>query len=297
MDQQSVSVKDPKSSGQTDSNHHTFKKCHKLKSSCSSNVNPSSLDSTRQKSMGLSVVEGDGPKPLREVIFTTEVPQKAILEKGNSDKWENKSDMFGKDLSGETHIFSSKNTQKILQDQIQRVVVNLEEVLQDLKEVHMEMKEVVQQIDQLTSSIDLGEEVAKEDSRGVPEEVSVHKKIRKHQFMDTSECANSPSENPSTLPRNNKRFQASGTDQLMAKHTTHLTPPAYPTGTNCLVLKHNHGASENKGAKSEATKGSRRKKPPPYPFSSRAGTGNKEKDTGLNTLPYSGRRKVLSTTV
>lgn len=44
------------------------------------------------------------------------------------------------DLNGGT--FSSKQSERAIRDQIQRVVVNLEEVLHGLKEIHLEMKEV-----------------------------------------------------------------------------------------------------------------------------------------------------------
>lgn len=47
------------------------------------------------------------------------------------------------DLNGQgTYTFSSKQSERAIRDQIQRVVVNLEEVLHGLKEIHLEMKEV-----------------------------------------------------------------------------------------------------------------------------------------------------------
>lgn len=47
------------------------------------------------------------------------------------------------DLNGPGRgIFSSKQSERAIRDQIQRVVVNLEEVLTGLKEIHLEMKEV-----------------------------------------------------------------------------------------------------------------------------------------------------------
>ncbi|CAG5860993.1 unnamed protein product [Menidia menidia] len=49
-------------------------------------------------------------------------------------------------------------SRKLVRNQIQRVVDNLEQVLKALRDVQQEMKEVVQQIDYLTSSIDLDEE-------------------------------------------------------------------------------------------------------------------------------------------
>ncbi|KAM9762455.1 uncharacterized protein ACNS7B_004537 isoform 1-T2 [Menidia menidia] len=52
----------------------------------------------------------------------------------------------------------SGGSRKLVRNQIQRVVDNLEQVLKGLRDVQQEMKEVVQQIDYLTSSIDLDEE-------------------------------------------------------------------------------------------------------------------------------------------
>ncbi|XP_036442736.1 uncharacterized protein LOC118819165 [Colossoma macropomum] len=306
VDQQSGSVRELQPSGQTEANQHTFDKRCRLKSNCGSNLEPSCVDSAKKKSMGHVAEDGEGPRSM-QVIFSTEVPQDAALErlKGSSDSAKggdskNRSNTMGEGLSGETYIFSSKKTQRVLQDQIRRVVVNLEDVLQGLKEVHLEMKEVVQQIDLLTSNIDLGEEDAKDtcggSTRRGPASEEASKKIRS--VGDNSGRPDSPPRNPSTVPRAYKRFQAVEKDQHERKTAPRLPPPAYPTGTNSSAPKSILGVPESTGAKSEAAKGPRsQKKPPPYPFSSRAGRAAKGKDAGLKTPPYSGRRKLLSTTV
>ncbi|XP_072516018.1 uncharacterized protein [Salminus brasiliensis] len=298
VDQQSSSVREPQPSGQTEAKQHTFDRHHRLKSNCSSNLEPSSEASSigqdSLKSMGHVAEDGDGPRPMHEVIFSTEVPQSATRGQGPSE---------------ESYAFSSKKTQRVLRDQICRVVVNLEEVLRGLKEVHLEMKEVVQQIDQLTSNIDLGEEDARDACGGsssgrsgvlTAEEALKHTDAEVHPVRDVSEHPNSPSHNPSTVPRAKKRFQASTKAQPERKSTPRLPPPAYPTGhsdTNSLGLNSNHGGSERKGSKPEAAKAPKSQKPPPYPFGSRAGRANKGIDPGLKTPPYLGRRKLLSTTV
>ncbi|KAI4877654.1 hypothetical protein NFI96_021333 [Prochilodus magdalenae] len=296
-DQQSGSVRQSQPSGQTEANQHTFDKRCRLKSSCGSNLEPSSVDGIKQKLMGHVAEHGNGLRSM-QVIFSTEVLQDTTPEcSSDSGKGDNSnlSHTTGRGQSGETYVFNSKKTQTVLRDQISRVVVNLEEVLHGLKEVHLEMKEVVQQIDQLTSNIDLGEEDAR-GACGGSRRVSASEEASK--AGDKSGQPDSPTRNPSTVPRPNKRFQASGKGQHERK-SARLPPPAYPTGTNSAAPKTSHGAPESTGAKSEASKGPRsQKKPPPYPFSSRAGRATaKGRDAGLKTPPCSGKRKLLSTTV
>ncbi|XP_010869770.2 uncharacterized protein LOC105011449 [Esox lucius] len=116
-------------------------------------------------------VEGyNGPSCLHEIIFSTEIPQKNM--KGPTPKPQqspSKSFPTTEDIQtrppsanqgssrGTSRAGSKRSHQKVVRDQIQRVVKNLEEVLGGLKDVHQEMKEVVQQIELLTSSIDLSE--------------------------------------------------------------------------------------------------------------------------------------------
>lgn len=147
VDQQSGSVREPRPSGQTEANQHTF---DKLKSNCSLHLEPSSVDRIKHKSMGHVAEDSGGPGSM-QVIFSTEVPQLATLDRrgGRSDSvgmkrenFKNLSDAKGQGPSGDTYAFSSKKTQKVLRDQIRRVVINLEDVLHGLKEVHLEMKEV-----------------------------------------------------------------------------------------------------------------------------------------------------------
>lgn len=146
MAQQSGSVKELQAPGQTEANEHTFDKRQTPETSCSSNPEHYSVDSTRQNfpnSMGHVAEDSDGSRSMHELLFSTEVPHNInhnkSSHKGDS---QNMSDNGGQSLSGEAYIFKSKKSQKIIQDQICKVVVNLEEVLRGLKEVHLEMKEV-----------------------------------------------------------------------------------------------------------------------------------------------------------
>lgn len=54
---------------------------------------------------------------------------------------------------GPGKTWSSKRSQRAIQDQIQNVVVNLEDVLHGLKEIHLEMKEVNVEIIALSCAI------------------------------------------------------------------------------------------------------------------------------------------------
>ncbi|CAB1324505.1 unnamed protein product, partial [Coregonus sp. 'balchen'] len=118
-------------------------------------------------------VEGyNGPSSLHEVIFSTEVPQRDMggptlkPQQSPSKPCPAPEDVQTRPPSGDqgsrsgSGLTGSKKHQKVVRDQIRKVVENLEEVLGGLKDIHQEMKEVVQQIELLTSSIDLSEEEA-----------------------------------------------------------------------------------------------------------------------------------------
>lgn len=155
--------------------------------------------------------------------------------------------------------------------------------------------QVVQQIDQLTSNIDLGEEDANDTSGGSSKRTPASEDGSEHTDSGAHMVRHTPGHltSPSTVPRVNKKFLASSKDQPQRRNASRLPPPAYQTlqtGTNSLALKSNHGASESKGV----AKGPRSQKPPPYPFTRRSSKG---KDPGLKAPPYSGRQKLLSTTV
>ncbi|XP_053094141.1 uncharacterized protein LOC113532209 [Pangasianodon hypophthalmus] len=301
---QSGSVRESQAPGQTEANEHTFDKHQPPKTSCSSNPEDYSVDSTRQNfpnSMGHVAEDSDGSRSMHEVFFSTEVPQNINHnESSHKGDLQNMSDNGGQSLSGEAYIFKSKKTQRVLQDQIHKVVVNLEEVLRGLKEVHLEMKEVVQQIDQLTSSIDLGEEDSREASgRCSPSESVSASEEAKH--IDTSIHNSGYPNNPglvvSTVPRGARRLEACSKDHTQCESPPSVAPPAYPTALlsiNSSGLKFNHGTtvSQIKGPKSEGNALSRSQKPPPYPLNSRTWRADKGK-----TPPYAGRRRLLSTTV
>lgn len=146
--QQSDSVRKSQAPGQTEANEHTFDKRQTPKTSCSRNPEHYSVDSTRQNfpnSMGHVAEDSDRYRSMHEVFFSTEVPQNLTLNLNKSSQkgdLQNMSDNRGTSLSGDPYVFKSKKTQRVLQDQIRKVVVNLEEVLRGLKEVHLEMKEV-----------------------------------------------------------------------------------------------------------------------------------------------------------
>lgn len=133
--QQSASVRESQAPGQTEANEHTFDKCQTPKPSCNRNPEHYGVDSTRQNflnSMG----------HVAEVFFSTEVPHAITINHNKSIHKGDMQNMSQQSLSEEAYIFNSKKTQNVLQDQIRKVVVNLEEVLRGLKEVHLEMKEV-----------------------------------------------------------------------------------------------------------------------------------------------------------
>ncbi|XP_034035720.1 uncharacterized protein LOC117518630 [Thalassophryne amazonica] len=101
----------------------------------------------------------NSPSIFNGVIFSTEIPQRGPGCAG-SLRGPRKAR-----TSPESTSFLVQNqrteggcSRKAVQNQIKRVVDNLEQVLGALRDVHQEMKEVVQQIDYLTSSIDLNEE-------------------------------------------------------------------------------------------------------------------------------------------
>ncbi|RXN03361.1 hypothetical protein ROHU_015960 [Labeo rohita] len=161
--------------------------------------------------------------------------------------------------------FSSKHTERAIREQIQRVVVNLEDVLHGLKEIHLEMKEVVQKIDLLTADIDVGH-----DEPG---------DTFKERIDTEGVCSNkSPLKTP----------------------TPSVAPPAYPIKDQGLQDAGQKQQSTQELVTSQRdTSGTaprrRSKKPPPYPYSSTMGRVN-PKDKG-QTPPYPFRRRLLSTIV
>lgn len=146
--QQSGSFKDSQAPEQIEASKHTFDQCQTPKNSSSSNPEHYSVDSTRQnfpKSVGHVAEDSDGFWSMHEVFFSTEVPLNLTINHNKSSHKGDSQNMWGnggQSLSEEDYIFKSKKAQMILQDQIRKVVVNLEEVLCGLKKIHLEMKEV-----------------------------------------------------------------------------------------------------------------------------------------------------------
>ncbi|XP_026866517.2 uncharacterized protein LOC113577835 [Electrophorus electricus] len=301
VEQQSDSVTEPLASVlHTEASRHTLDK-------------PNSLDSTKPnfpKSMG-HVAETAGA--VHDVIFSTEVPYNTTVNRCKSCS---RSDSAGVETQnvpgtggqgGETCAFGMKKTTCVLQDQIRRVVVNLEEVLRGLKEVELEMKEVVMQIDKLTINIELGED----DTRGASGDCSFsrkasavekHTSAKIHQVQDIAAHPDSLCRNLPTVQRDTKMLQASSETQAEWKGSPRGPPPAYPkphSGSNTFVPKPERVATRLlcNGPKSEVSGGLHSRKPPPYPFSSRARRPKKGEELDLKPLSHSGKRRLLSTTV
>lgn len=186
--QQSASVRESQAPGQTEANEHTFDKRQAPKSSFSSNLEHYGVDSTRQNfhnSVGHVAEDSDGSRSLPEVFFSTEVPHTITINHNKSSykgDFKNMSVNGAQSLHGETYIFKSKKTQRVLQDQIRKVVVNLEEVLRGLKEVHLEMKEVKSLV-KFVQFADVLKDVLHNDySRNVPcwRIISIHMGVFNH---------------------------------------------------------------------------------------------------------------------
>ncbi|KAM9478740.1 uncharacterized protein ACWYII_006317 [Salvelinus alpinus] len=162
-------------------------------------------------------VEGyNGPSSLH-VIFSTEVPQRDMgglrPQQSPSKPCPVPEDIQTRPPRGDqgsrsgSGLTGSKKHQKVVRDQIRRVVENLEEVLGGLKDIHQEMKEVVQQIELLTSSIDLNEEEASpslpsdSSSSGVAKGSS-HQRLRGEEARLGEASLSSPIRTNSLQPHN-----------------------------------------------------------------------------------------------
>ncbi|XP_068072500.1 uncharacterized protein [Danio rerio] len=168
---------------------------------------------------------------------------------------------------------SSKHSERTIRDQIQRVVVNLEEVLHGLKEIHLEMKEVVQKIDLLTSDIDIGQEEPGDTFRRSPSG-----------RMDIKVASS----------------QGVHDEPALKKPTPSRAPPAYPVRDQGLreVDPKLDSTQEMLPSQTSGINSKRRsQKPPPYPYASTGRVNPKAKDKSQKTPPYPFRRRLLSTIV
>lgn len=98
----------------------------------------SNRQGTLSRCLGCVMQEFNGPSPVHEVMLSTK-------DVTNSKHLKCQAKVTQGDLSGPgrgSYAFSSTHSQRAIRDQIQKVVVNLEEVLHGLKEIHLEMKEV-----------------------------------------------------------------------------------------------------------------------------------------------------------
>ncbi|XP_052394775.1 uncharacterized protein LOC127942834 [Carassius gibelio] len=226
---------------------------------------------TLSRCLGRVMQEFNRPSLVHEAMLTTK-----DVNKTNSNHLKCKAKVTQGDLSGPgrgSYAFSSKHSQRAIRDQIQRVVVNLEEVLHGLKEIHLEMKEVVQKIDLLTADIDMGNEEPRNTFKG---------RIDTRVGLSQGVCSDKSS---------------------LKTPTPSVAPPAYP-------IKHQelHDAAQKRGSTQElvipqrdvsgTASRLRSQKPPPYPYPSTTRRVNpKAKDKGQKTPTYPFRRKLLSTIV
>ncbi|XP_042604976.1 uncharacterized protein LOC109047141 [Cyprinus carpio] len=236
---------------------------------------PSNRQGTLCKCPGPVMQDLNGPSLVNEVMLSTK-----DVNKTNSNHLKCQAKVAQVDLSGPgrgSYAFSSKQSERAIRDQIQRVVVNLEEVLHGLKEIHLEMKEVVQKIDLLTADIDIGNEEPGDPLKGC------------QSGRIDSEVASS---------------QGVCSDKSSLKTPTpSVSPPAYPIkdqglhdagqtreSTQDLVISQRHTFGTCSRHRSQ--------KPPPYPYASTMGRVTpKAKDKGQKTPPYPFRRRLLSTIV
>ncbi|XP_026053019.1 uncharacterized protein LOC113039341 [Carassius auratus] len=244
----------------SDTHNSTFNKDEEL---CTSN-----RQGTSRRCLGPVMQDSNGPSLANQVLLSTK-----DVDKTNSNPLKCKAKVPQGDLSGPgrgSYAFSSKQSERAIRDQIQRVVVNLEEVLHGLKEIHLEMKEVVQKIDLLTADIDMDNEEPGDPLKG---------------------C-------------HSGKIQGVCSDKSAHKTPTpSLAPPAYPIkdqglhdagqkqeSTQELVISQRHTSGTSSRRRSQ--------KPPPYPYASTMGRVNpKAKDKVQKTPPYPFRRRLLSTIV
>ncbi|XP_051979993.1 uncharacterized protein LOC127641210 [Xyrauchen texanus] len=243
------------------------------------------------RSLGHRSQDLNRPSPAHEVMISTKDANKPSIN--------HQTKVAQEGLNGP----GSGKTQRAIQDQIERVMVNLEEVLRGLKEIHLEMKEVVEQIDVLTAGIDMGEEEPGDSFWGCHSSA-----------VDTGVCELESSrrgingEASSNGAHSDKPpFSVKGKITLCSSSKAHPSrtrnPPAYPNKDQGLCDTNQRQESTQEMVASQRNEsasvtGRRGRKPPPYPFASTVGRVNpKAKDKGQKTPPYPFRRRLLSTIV
>ncbi|KAG1946292.1 hypothetical protein F2P79_013762 [Pimephales promelas] len=135
------------------------------------------------------------------------------------------------------------SSERAIRDQIQRVVVNLEEVLHGLKEIHLEMKEVVQKIDLLTADIDICKEEQSDTFRGKSE-----MEVSSSQGVETPTLSVSPP----PYPTGDQEPTQETVNSQHASGRRSKKPPPYPYASTIGRV--------NPKAKDKV------QKTPPYPF-------------------------------
>lgn len=209
----------------------------------------------------------NGPSLVQEIMLSTKdvrSPNPRTFRQGKVD------------LNRKT--LSSEQSQKAIQDQIQKVVVNLEEVLHGLKEIHLEMKEVVHQIDRLTADIDTDEK----EPGGAP-------------FSSGMETGCESESLRYNVPSyEDKKMCLSNKDHLSCTNA----PPAYSVKDQVRQLGSTQEKSDSQKHDLRTGAGRRGLKPPPYPYANPSGKVNlKAREKGQKAPPYPFRRRLLSTIV
>ncbi|XP_051978234.1 uncharacterized protein LOC127639932 [Xyrauchen texanus] len=260
---------------------------------------------TLSRSLGHRSQDLIGPSLTREVMLSNKDANKLNIN--------HQTKVAQGDLNGPgSGTLSTNKTQRAIQDQLQRVVVNLEEVLHDLKEIHLEMKEVVKQIDVLTADIEMGEDVpgdslwrchsSRVDTSEGELESSRHG-INRKVFSHGVHSDKPPKGSVKRSLEGKKELCSSTKAHPSCTSTLPVAPPAYPIKDQWLYdakqrLKSPQEMAASQRHESGTATGHRGRKPPPYSYASTVGRVNpKAKDKSQKTPPYPFRRRLLSTIV
>ncbi|XP_077082109.1 uncharacterized protein LOC143735755 [Siphateles boraxobius] len=194
--------------------------------------------------LGRVMQDLNGPSLVHEVMQST----KEEVNKPNTNHFKCQVKVAQVDLNEPGRgTFSSKQSERAIRDQIQRVVANLEEVLHGLKEIHLEMKEVVQKIDLLTADIDICKEEQGDAFRG-----KMDREVASSQGVKTPTPSVSPPPYPTgDLHEAGQKMETVNSQQHTSGRRS-KKPPPYPYAS---TMGRANPKAKNKGQKT-----------PPYPF-------------------------------